>query len=568
VIQDSILYMRQQYASDPDFRRRADDAVRHVIASKVALYPRLQLAQVNVDPAKASEVAGSHAAEMRTLAESAVTLLQPQSVDELRARVPRGPVTPDKVVIVECWEDCYPYRIMPKLDLQNSLLELYGPAGAGRLQPADVTTISFGELDAWLTSPADPAMAATRKAVSDASWIVLALSEYNPLGRPVSGAAKRLLDSPPVDLRNKNVVAIAYNVPYHLDSTEISKLAAYFAVYSKTDDAIAAGWRALFGDVTPKGHSPVSVSGIFYNVADAVRPDASQDIPVTVYGQDASNVADGRNIALVAGPIVDNNGNRVADGTPVSFSLAKDGGAPVAAAGETAGGMATVTLALSGRGKYAASASVHGITSPPLAITVGDGGSGAVPTLAPQPQDVVAPAPDSGRSWPLLATVIGAPIGVLVLAAAAGGFALSRRRRVLAPVGAGADDVPAPAAASLEQSVPLDAPTVRGSAVAVESPPRLHVDIDTRRVYVNGEEARPPLSNEQFKLLAYLHERAGKVVSREELVRNVWPDAHAEGVSEEALDALVRRVRERIVQAGGERSYIATLRGHGFRLDA
>jgi DNA-binding response OmpR family regulator len=38
-------------------------------------------------------------------------------------------------------------------------------------------------------------------------------------------------------------------------------------------------------------------------------------------------------------------------------------------------------------------------------------------------------------------------------------------------------------------------------------------------------------------------------------------------VSEEALDALVRRVRERIVQAGGERSYIVTLRGQGFRLE-
>jgi DNA-binding winged helix-turn-helix (wHTH) protein len=57
------------------------------------------------------------------------------------------------------------------------------------------------------------------------------------------------------------------------------------------------------------------------------------------------------------------------------------------------------------------------------------------------------------------------------------------------------------------------------------------------------------------------------VVSREELVQHVWPDAHTEGVSEEALDALVRRVRERIVQAGGERTYIVTLRGQGFRLE-
>ena len=79
---------------------------------------------------------------------------------------------------------------------------------------------------------------------------------------------------------------------------------------------------------------------------------------------------------------------------------------------------------------------------------------------------------------------------------------------------------------------------------------------------------RPALSSEQFRLLSCLYERAGKVVARDELVLEVWPDAHADGVSEEALDALVRRVRERLTQGGGERSYIVTLRGQGFRLDA
>jgi DNA-binding winged helix-turn-helix (wHTH) protein len=86
-------------------------------------------------------------------------------------------------------------------------------------------------------------------------------------------------------------------------------------------------------------------------------------------------------------------------------------------------------------------------------------------------------------------------------------------------------------------------------------------------MYIKGVEAKPPLSNEQFRLLHYLYERSGKVISRDELIAHVWPDVHAEGVSEEALDALVRRVRERIVQAGGERSYIVTLRGQGFRLE-
>jgi hypothetical protein len=35
-IQDSILYMREQYVSDPAFRRRADDAVRRVLEAKIA----------------------------------------------------------------------------------------------------------------------------------------------------------------------------------------------------------------------------------------------------------------------------------------------------------------------------------------------------------------------------------------------------------------------------------------------------------------------------------------------------------------------------------------------------
>jgi beta-N-acetylhexosaminidase len=566
LIQDSILYMRQQYASDPDFRRRADDAVRHIIEAKATLYPRLTREQAHVDPERAAAAAGTHTGEMRSLAESALTLIQPQSVDELRARLPRGPVTPDKVLIVECWEDCYPYRIMPKLELQDSLLALYGPSGSGRLQPADVTTISYGDLDAWLSAPRDPATAATGKAVADASWIVLALAEYNPIGRPVSGAAKRLLDAPPVDLRNKNVAAIAYNVPYHLDSTEISKLAAYFAVYSKTDDAIATGWRALFDDVVPKGHSPVSVGGIFYNVADVVQAEPSQSLHLAVYGQDASDVQNARNVALVAGPVVDRNGNPVPDGASVSFTLARDGGVTVTATGKTSDGMASATMALAGRGAYSATAAFAGITAAPLAIHVGDAGAGASTPPPSAPESENATTSSDGRWSPgLLAAAIGGPIAAVALFGAAGALVLSRRRRAVAAMGVAPATGPAPNDAVAIASSPT---SPAATAAAVEAPPRLRVDVETRRVYVNGEEARPPLSNEQFKLLAYLHERAGKVVAREELIRNVWPDVHAEGVSEEALDALVRRVRERIVQAGGERSYIATLRGHGFRLDA
>jgi beta-N-acetylhexosaminidase len=272
------------------------------------------------------------------------------------------------VLIVECWDGCYPFQIMPRSQLQDRLLALYGPAGKGRLKPEDVATISFGELNAWLAKPADPANASVAKLMGDAAWVLFALTEYNPDSYPDSAAVKRFLDAPPVDLRNKNLIGVAYNAPYHLDSTEISKLAAYFAVYSKTDTAIDTSFRALFGDVTPRGHSPVNVSGTFYSVSDAVQPDPSQSLNVSIYGQQADAVRDTRTIGLVAGPIVDHNTNPVPDGTSVRFTLAKEDGGTTTANAVTIDGIAAAQLASSGRGRYTVSATVGSLVSQPLRL--------------------------------------------------------------------------------------------------------------------------------------------------------------------------------------------------------
>ncbi|MFZ4813533.1 MAG: winged helix-turn-helix domain-containing protein, partial [Phototrophicaceae bacterium] len=41
---------------------------------------------------------------------------------------------------------------------------------------------------------------------------------------------------------------------------------------------------------------------------------------------------------------------------------------------------------------------------------------------------------------------------------------------------------------------------------------------------------------------------------------------HGEGVSEQAIDALVRRLRDRLAEVDPDTQYIVTMRGHGFRL--
>ncbi len=95
----------------------------------------------------------------------------------------------------------------------------------------------------------------------------------------------------------------------------------------------------------------------------------------------------------------------------------------------------------------------------------------------------------------------------------------------------------------------------------------LRLDKETRQVWVNGNQVDPPLSLHQFRLLEALWEAGGSVISRERVISAVWPEASSEGVSEQAIDALVRRLRERVAETDEEFRYIVTVRGHGFRLE-
>jgi len=96
---------------------------------------------------------------------------------------------------------------------------------------------------------------------------------------------------------------------------------------------------------------------------------------------------------------------------------------------------------------------------------------------------------------------------------------------------------------------------------------RLLMDQKSRRVWVNQQQVNPPLSAQQFKLLWMLYERQGQVISRAELVTVVWGEEQIAGVSDQALDALIRRLRDRLASLDPTHQYIDTVRGHGVRLD-
>jgi DNA-binding response OmpR family regulator len=92
----------------------------------------------------------------------------------------------------------------------------------------------------------------------------------------------------------------------------------------------------------------------------------------------------------------------------------------------------------------------------------------------------------------------------------------------------------------------------------------IHLDARGRRVLVAGQDAT--LANREFDLLRYLMERGGEVVSREEILTEVWgtPDL----LSSKTLDMHISWLRRKIGDdRPGRKKRIVTVRGVGFRFD-
>ena len=87
----------------------------------------------------------------------------------------------------------------------------------------------------------------------------------------------------------------------------------------------------------------------------------------------------------------------------------------------------------------------------------------------------------------------------------------------------------------------------------------VRMELSGRRVLVDGAEIG--LANKEFELLRVLLLRAGQVVTREEILREVWNDPDLK--TSKTLDMHMSWLRRKI---GGERR-IATVRGVGFRFN-
>ncbi|WP_204058430.1 response regulator transcription factor [Microbispora corallina] len=92
---------------------------------------------------------------------------------------------------------------------------------------------------------------------------------------------------------------------------------------------------------------------------------------------------------------------------------------------------------------------------------------------------------------------------------------------------------------------------------------RLRLDLPARRVFVAGDEL--PLRPKEFDLLAALVTRAGQVVTREQLMEEVW-DVNWFGPTK-TLDVHVFALRRKLTEHGEDPRRISTLRGRGYRYE-
>ena len=95
------------------------------------------------------------------------------------------------------------------------------------------------------------------------------------------------------------------------------------------------------------------------------------------------------------------------------------------------------------------------------------------------------------------------------------------------------------------------------------------LDVDADTLCAAGAGAETELSPRDVEVLAYFGESAGKVITREDLLRDVWGYARAEALETRCVDMHIAKLRKKLqsLGAGGD-ALIETVRGAGYRVRA
>jgi len=405
----TIDFLTNKYLEDAVFAQQVDASVERLLAQKYSMYNEFSMDNVIPSTVSLADISSIRDVTFR-VAQASATLLSP-SISELSAALPSPPQWTDQVVFItdispykQC-SDCPEQNPLAIDTLRKAVLRLYGPDAGGQIAQYRQSVYSFNDLVNLLNGSEEGD--ALEEDISAADWIVFAFTTISP-DRPVSLAIKQLLDERPELIQNKYTVAFAFNAPYFLDATEVSKLSAYYGIYSKLPSFSEIAARILFQETVPVGALPISVPAVGYDLSIATSPDPNQYINLKLNlpalpSEEATqtitpettleptpvpsfNVGD--TLPLITSIIYDHNRKPVPDGTLVRFTFTLEGESASVQQIEahTQQGVAKADFLIQNEGRLVVNA-VSGDTheSDKLVLNISGGKAAVVTVIAPTP---------------------------------------------------------------------------------------------------------------------------------------------------------------------------------------
>lgn len=336
----AIEFFNQKYREDPAFAQRVDDAVVRILTAKYRTYSDFEPVVV-IPPSEGLAILGHSQAVTFEVARESATLVSPNMPD-LDTVLPSPPVGGDRIVFLtdtrsgrQC-STCDEESMLSVDALQNVILRLYGPKAGGQEQANRLISYPLTSLEAILNVAAGDSP--LEGSLRQAKWVIINMLDAEPAESQTT-LLRRFLSERQDLLRDKQVVVFAFNAPYYLDATDISKLTAYYSLYSKSAPFVEVAARLLFRELSTAGSLPVSVAGIGYDLFIATTPDPNQVIGLSmdlspVSASTASATPDatptpsfrvGDTVSVRTSVILDHNGHPVPDGTGVRFNISLSG---------------------------------------------------------------------------------------------------------------------------------------------------------------------------------------------------------------------------------------------------